>query len=62
MGPISVAQSIFEPIDLASFSPLKRSSKMMDSYQLEQKSSRDMWQLSLSILENGPNICRLKYF
>ena len=36
--------------------------KMMDRYQLEQKSSRDMWQLGLSILENGPNICRFEYF
>ena len=64
--PIFVSSNIFE-CDLTSFFFFKKvlkcyRSKMMDRYQLEQKSSRDKWQLWLDILENGPNICRLEYF
>ena len=38
---------------------LKYCSKMMDRYQLEQKSSRDMWQLGLDIYKNWLRLTKL---
>ena len=67
MGLKFVSSIIFDCFDLTSFFLLKKALKyyrfkMMYRYQLEQKSNRDMWQLGLSILANGPKICQLDYF